>query len=216
MKRLLIAALFIALGLAGATQDRANSIVWTVNATLDDGATVTGSFVFDPDLGSNQAITNFNISISAATPGTLTEPGDDGLPTSVFFPFNFTPTNSTGFGPVSFNDGALEFSSDAIFPNPIVGNPPEPLQIRFLPSSPLTDSSSTTINNGNMNLNDPYNLECFDCDPYVCYTGATSSLCVPAASTPEPPSFALIMTALALTVGALVLGRAKAIAGLLP
>ena len=28
----------------------AGPITWTVNATLDDGATVTGFFVFDPDL----------------------------------------------------------------------------------------------------------------------------------------------------------------------
>jgi hypothetical protein len=42
----------------------AGPITWTVNATLSDGATVTGSFVFDPDLGYHdprptQIITNF-------------------------------------------------------------------------------------------------------------------------------------------------------------
>jgi hypothetical protein len=74
-------------------------ITWTINATLSDGATVTGSFVFDPDLG-EQIITNFNINISAATPGTLIEPGEGGLPTSVFFPFDFTPANSVAYGAI--------------------------------------------------------------------------------------------------------------------
>jgi hypothetical protein len=68
---------------------QATPITWTLDLALDDGATVTGSFTFDPDLGSNQGITNFKIVVSSATPGILREPFDEGLPTSVFFPFNF-------------------------------------------------------------------------------------------------------------------------------
>lgn len=169
----------------------ATSINWTINATLSDGATVTGSFVFDPDLGS-QTITNFDISVSAATPGTLIEPGDDGLPTSVFFPFEFIPSNSEGAGPVSFRDGAFQFRSIATFINPKPGFPAEDFDLDFVPLSPLTDLSSTTITNSTIAVNDANSVECFNCNPYVCYAGATSALCVGnATGSPEPRGWAL-------------------------
>jgi hypothetical protein len=154
--------------LAGSTA-LANSITWIINATLSDGATVTGYFVFDPDLGSNQSITNFNIKVSAATPGTLSQSGDDGLPTSVFFPFNFTPANSVAAGPRPTDGGSFGFISNTSFTNPIAGSPSENLVLDFVPVSPLTDTSSTTINNSNINVTSGWSGECFDCDPYVTF-----------------------------------------------
>jgi len=209
MKMRVSAPVLVIVCLWMATLAQANSINWTINAALDDGATVTGSFVFDPDLGTDQSITDFNINISAPLPGTLREPGDGGLPTSVFFPFDFTPANSSAGGPVTGNDGAFEFSSNAFFTNPLTGLPPEHLVFQFVPVSPLTDTSSTTIDNGNIALNDGHSVECFNCDPYVCFTGATSSLCVPSTPTPEPPSYALILSAIGVAIGAVVLGRAR-------
>ena len=97
----------------------ADPITWTLNATLDDSATVNGSFVFDPDIGF-QTITSFNINISAATPGTLSEPGDRGLPTSTFFPFDFTPTNSTAQSP-SLSTGVFTFYFASVATYPIPG-----------------------------------------------------------------------------------------------
>jgi hypothetical protein len=176
----------------GASFCTATSIDWTVNATLDDGATVTGFFQFDPDLGAGQAITDFNINVSAATPGTLTEPFDDNLPTSVFFPFDFTPANSLSTGDITGADGAFVFVSDTTFPDTLAGTP-ESLLFRFVPVSPLSDTSSTTITNSNINVNDDFSNECFDCDPYVCYAGASSSLCAAGtATTPEPSELSLM------------------------
>jgi len=80
----------------------ANPITWTINVTLDDDATVTGFFVFDPDIAARQLLTNYSINISAATPGTLRGVSNNNLPTSVFFPFDFTPADSgAGGGPDS-------------------------------------------------------------------------------------------------------------------
>ncbi len=169
--------------LAGCTAFSA-PINWSINASLDDGATVTGTFVFNPD---TQALTSFNINISAATPGTLTEPGDQNLPTSVFPAFDFTPANSVAaFFPST--DGSFEFLSNANFPNPIAGQPDEMLVFTFVPLSPLTDTSATHITNSSINVNDPFSAECFNCTPYVCFSGATSALCASTstASAPEP------------------------------
>jgi hypothetical protein len=141
-------------------------ITWTINATLDDGATVTGSFVFDPDLVSN-LIPNYNINISAATPGTLSGLYDYGLPTSVFFPFDYTPANSTAFAGNQY----FAFYSDANFADPLATQP-ENLRFEFVPVSPLTDASSTLITNSNINVNSNSSDECFDCNPYVCFAGA--------------------------------------------
>ena len=191
-----ILLLFCALPLAAG----AASITWTINATLSDGATVTGSFVFDPDLGS-QTLTNFDIVVSAATPGTLIEPGDDGLPTSVFFPFGFTPTDSSGSGPLAANHGAFDFLSNTMFPNPLPGGVSEKLVLGFVPLSPLTDASGATITNSSIDINDPFSVECFNCRPYVCYQGATSALCVGASGSPEPRAWALAGIGLLVVLG---------------
>ena len=55
----------------------ASPITWTVNVALDDRGTETGFFVIDPYLGP-ETIVNFNINISAAAPGILSELFDDG------------------------------------------------------------------------------------------------------------------------------------------
>ena len=135
------------------------AITWNVNMLLDDGATVTGSFVFDPDLPPPANPTGFNISISAATPGILTEPLDDGLPTSTFFPFDFTPANSVAFGEEHFQNEDFQdtslflFESDVAFPDPLdqaIDNPRRSPLMGFgfdLETSPLTDSTNTTLTN---------------------------------------------------------------------
>ena len=178
------------------------AITWNVNMLLDDGATVTGSFVFDPDLPPPANPTGFNISISAATPGILTEPLDDGLPTSTFFPFDFTPANSVAFGEEHFQNEDFQdtslflFESDVAFPDPL--NFPSPLIFGFDLPSPLTDSTNTTLTNANVDVNFNRSFgECFDCVPRTCFAGASSSatggLCADsAAQTPEPGSLGLV------------------------
>jgi hypothetical protein len=185
-----------------------SSITWTINATLDDGASVTGFFVFDPDLGP-QSFDNFDVNISAATLGTLSEPFDSGLPTSVFFPFDFNPVNSSGSGPTPGNDDAFEFVSNAHFV-PMGGGLAEPLVFQFVPLSPLTDTSSTIITNSNIDVNDGHSLECFDCSPYVCFAGATSSLCTGSANTtPEPGELSLVSFGIAVLCGTSVVRRRR-------
>jgi hypothetical protein len=198
------AILFAVVWLFSATMAQAFPITWTINATLDDGATANGFFVSDPDIGFQQ-ITNFDISISAAPLGTLIPPADLGLPTSVFFPFNFTPLNSNGSGPLPFADGAFLFLSRATFPNPFQVGPPEALSFRFVPVSPLSDASSTTIDNSNIKVNSPFSTECFNCAPSVCFAGATSDLCIGRAAIREPSSYALALASLVLFVSVVML-----------
>jgi hypothetical protein len=186
------------------------SITWTLDATLADGATVTGSFVFDPNLGPNQTTTNFNINISAATPGTLSEPGVT-LPTSVFFPFDFTPANSTARGPLLGQDGSFEFFSDTQFPNPRSGFPSANLRFDFVPALPISNGSTTIINNSNISVNDPYSSECFNCAPYVCFAGATSPVCLASTFTPspEPREFLLVAFGICAFCCASIIGRRR-------
>ena len=160
--------------LSGTGTPSATGITWTLNATLSDGAAVTGYFAFDPAKGPNQNITNFNINVSAATPGILSEPGDRNLPTSVFFPFDFTPANSSAGGPRPTNGGSFVFASNATFANPISGLPAESLFLSFVPVSPLSSTSSTIINNNTINVSNPYSNECFNCDPYVTFAEPTA------------------------------------------
>jgi hypothetical protein len=184
-------------------------INWTLDATLSDGATVTGYFVFDPDLGLNQIITNFSVSIGTAAPGILLEPFDHHLPARIFFPFHFTPANSSAAGPFVRSDGAFEFASNASFANPIKGLPPETLSVQFVPVAPLSDTSRSTINNSNIKVNDPHSGECFNCTPYVCFSGATSYLCTGNAltQTPEPGAVPLVVFGICVFSCALLAGR---------
>src|SRR5580704_12597209 len=82
----------LALVVGGALQCSAAAITWTINGTFADGGTLTGTFVFDPDLGPSQAITVFNFTVSGGN-------------TAVFFPYNFTPSNSYGNSFPSINPG---------------------------------------------------------------------------------------------------------------
>jgi hypothetical protein len=118
----------------------------------------------------------------------------------VFFPFDFTPVNSTAAGPFGSADGSFEFASNTQFANPITGLPAESLIFSFVPVSPLTDASSTIINNSNINVNDPFSDECFNCTPYVCFAGATSSVCV-ASTVPEPSAFSLVALGICVLCG---------------
>jgi hypothetical protein len=186
-------------------------INWTMDATLSDGATVTGYFVFDPDLGPNQIITTFNISISTAAPGILLEPFDHNLPARVFFPFHFTSANSSATGAFLRSDGAFEFASNASFANPIKGLPPETLSVQFVPVAPLSDTSPFIINNSNIKVNDPHSGECFNCEPYVCFSGATSYLCTGSATTqtPEPGAVPLVAFGICVLSCALLAARRR-------
>ena len=201
-----ISMLLVTVCLLMVASAQAAPITWTLNIALDDGATATGFFIFDPDLGSDQKITNFSINISAPAPGILKGPFNQGLPTSVFFPFDFTPANSSGIGPFSSQEGAFEFHSNTMFPNPIAGLPPETLVLQFVPFLPLSDTSSTIINNSNIDLNSGHSNECFNCLPYSCFVGATSDICVPRATVPQPPSHALFLIGL-VTLIAVVMRR---------
>jgi hypothetical protein len=183
----------------------AGAITWDINATLSDGATVTGYFVFNPDGGSGQLITNFNIEIGAATTSFLVEPGETTVPTSIFPAYDFTPSNSSAEGDNPNTDGSYAFISNTFS----YGN--ESLVLSFVPVSPLTDANSTTIDNSGINVNDPYSAECFDCDPYVCFAGATSTLCASASSAvPEPGGLPLVACSIGSLIWALtVMGRMR-------
>jgi len=178
----------IILGMLAAASALAGPITWDVDFALDDGATVTGSFVLNPDAGL-QDITTFNIDISAATIPNLIEPGEGGVPTSVFPTYDFTPSNSTADGPYSSAGGAIDFFSDSV----TYGS--EHLVFQFVPLLPLTDTSDTNLTNSDVNVNSGYSVECYNCDPYVCFVGATDSICSngsPSSSPlPEPGGFAV-------------------------
>src|SRR5258708_37660831 len=110
MKKLVIASLCFTACIATAALVQASPITWTINATLADGASVNGSFVFDPDLGPNQTITTFDVNVGA---GTSIPPS----PVRAFPAFDFTPSNSSALGDWSA-DGYFAFASLMSFPNP--------------------------------------------------------------------------------------------------
>jgi hypothetical protein len=169
------------------TQAWATPITWDFNATFVDGGVASGFFVYNADepavFFGLQPFTDWDITVSG---------GD----TSTFFPFEFTPANSTaGFWVAQ--GSFFVFESDAAFPNPVVGLPPEPLLLRFFPSSPLTDSAgSTTIDPSN-----PYSVECFACSAYRVYSSGTL------AAVPEPSPLALIGLGVLAIGGSFLRGR---------
>jgi hypothetical protein len=203
--KLVIVRAAVLLAFSGASAFSA-PITWTLDATLDDGATVTGTFVYNPDAGF-QDITNFNIQVSAATIPTLTEPLDEGLPTSIFPAFDFTPSNSDAAGPFSDHEGSFSFLSDDF-----TYDGGDSLVLQFVPLSPLTDLSPTTITNADINVNAGNSTECYDCNPYVCFAGATSSLCAPSTvqtTTPEPAGSAFGAVGVCALYGVLMVARRR-------
>jgi hypothetical protein len=149
----------------------AHPILWTINGTFSDGGTVTGTFVYDPDVGVNRPINTFNVAVSG---------GD----TAVFFPYDFTPANSRGEGSEP-PTGVIIFSSD----NTYLGG--ETYDLSFVPASPLTDAGGVI----NLNVSSPESGNCFDCDPFRTFISGTITAATPPA-TPAPPSLLLILVGL--------------------
>jgi hypothetical protein len=132
--------------------------------------------VFDPDLGT-QTISTFNIAVGGGNTG-------------VFFPFDFTPGNSNAIGPVTGNQGALQFESDETFDG-------EPYVLQFVPTTALSDAGGVI----NIKLSG-FSNNCFDCSPFRAFVSGTISA-APAttpSATPAPPSLLLMLAGLACAV----------------
>ena len=86
---------------------------------------------------------------------------------SVFFPFDFTPANST----LAFNanaPGQIAFASNATFPDTVAQNP-ESLVLEVTPASPLSNAGGT------INISLSNSAECFDCNRYRLFASGTIS-----------------------------------------
>ena len=133
----------------------ATPLTWTLQATFADGGTASGVFTYDADTGT---FSNWNVT---ATGGN----------TSVFFPFTFTPANSS-VGIFSGNS-RLTFGSNASFPDSVAGVPENlVLEITLSSSSPLSDAGGV-INIVPGVLFTVASAECFDCNPYRQITSGT-------------------------------------------
>src|ERR1035438_7140925 len=140
----------LALVVGGSSQCSAAAITWTINGTFTDGGTVTGTFVFDPDLGPIQTITVFNFTVSGGN-------------TAVFFPYNFTPSNSHGTSFASAYPSLFEFSTNSAYTSG------EPYTLNIIPVSQLTNAG------GSINLNTAASNNCFGCNPYRLFASGTVS-----------------------------------------
>lgn len=130
----------------------ANPITWTLTATFADGGTASGTFTYDYD---TNTFSNWNVSAAGGN-------------TTVFPPFDFTPTSSV----LSFNSNdptglTIAFVSFATFPDPTAGTP-ENLVLGATLASPLTDAL------GAINISpSAYSYECYDCGPSRAITNGT-------------------------------------------
>ncbi len=130
-----------------------NPITWTLSATFNDGGTAAGVFTFDSDTGK---FSNWNVSTSGGN-------------TSVFFPFDFTPANSSlSLNRVDPSGPTIAFVSDVTFPDAEAGTP-ENLILQATLVSPLTDALGAI----SINLLSGYTAECFDCGPARFFTSGT-------------------------------------------
>jgi hypothetical protein len=144
-------------------------LTWTLNATFADGGTAVGLFTFNSD---TDTFSNWNVSATG---------GD----TSVFFPFDFTPADSSLFFNGDDPSGlTISFASDALFPDPIAGQP-ESLVLAATLASMLSDAGGTISITPGV-ISGSFSAECFDCDPYRLITTGNVT------TTPEPNSFALM------------------------
>jgi len=100
-------------------------VVWTLNATLSDGGTATGSIIFDADTGT---FSDWKITASGGN-------------TSNFPAIVFSPSNCRAqlWGQ---NTNALLIYTNALFPDAATGTPRE-FEIFINPSAPLSDSGGT-------------------------------------------------------------------------
>ena len=140
----------LALVVGGASQCSAAAITWTINGIFTDGGTVTGTFVFDPDLGPIQPITVFNFTVSGGN-------------TAVFMPYNFTPSNSYGASFASAYPSLFEFSTNSAYTSG------EPYSLNIVPVSQLTNAG------GSINLNTAASDNCFNCNPSRLFASGTVS-----------------------------------------
>jgi len=151
----------------------AHPITWTINGTFNDGGTVSGTFIFDPDLGAEQTISTFNVAVSGGN-------------TTVFFPYDFTPANSLALGPIT-GPGQFVFESDSTY----IGGRQYILQ--FVPASPLSDAGGVV----NINVASGYSANCFDCAPFRVFVRGTITPAGTPLPTPAPPSLLLMLAGLA-------------------
>lgn len=160
-------------------------ITWTIqNGIFDDGGVANGFFLFDSDTtcGGTCVVAFPNWDIVAV-----------GGNTTVFFPFEFTPANSTGvFSPSLSGKEGFVFTSNATFRS---NN--QPLQLRIIPVSPLTDVGGTiSIDFANI-----FQGECFNCDPFRRFAdGSVTTI-------PEPRSIFLFIIGFTGGIGVSGLGR---------
>jgi hypothetical protein len=173
-------ALLVSL-LGAASICSARAITWTLNGTFNDGGAVSGTFVFDPDLGASQTISTFNFVVSGGN-------------TSLFFPFNFTPVNSFGAGPVIAAAGSFQFDSNATYTGSGYTNQNYVLQ--FVPVSPLSDAGGVV----NINLSSSFSNNCFDCNPFRVFVTGTVTGPVSPPATPAPPTLLLVFIGLGCAV----------------
>jgi uncharacterized protein (TIGR03437 family) len=135
----------------------ASPLTWTLNATFDDGGTAVGVFTFDSD---TRSFSNWDVSTTGGN-------------TSVFFPFDFTPENSSlGFNNPLDDPSQREivFASSASFPDPLAPNP-ESLVLVITPASSLSDAGGTVDISPGVTL--VFSGECFDCNPARLITSGT-------------------------------------------
>jgi uncharacterized protein (TIGR03437 family) len=133
----------------------ASAVTWTLNVTFADGGAASGVFTFD---SKTKVFTNWDVWATG---------GD----TSVFFPFEFTPANSSLFFSSTDPSGlTLDFASNALFTAPS-GGLSENLYVATTLASPLS-SGASTINT----VSGPYSGECFNCYPYRPVIGGTVSM----------------------------------------
>ena len=170
--------LFAVAVVVGLSTCSASPIMWQLqSAVFDDFGSATGSFVFDPD--------------STCPPCGPLSPNWDistfGGNTSVFFPFEFTPTNSQAYWGIFNGDESFVFLSNQSFPTNFP--PPfqnEQLSLRIVLTSFLTNASYSVP----MDLNNPIQGECFSCSPYRVFISGS------VIAAPEPKSVFLLLSAL--------------------
>ena len=148
-----------------AISSQAVPLTWNLaNVTFDDGATATGSFVFDADAFT---VLDWNISVSG---------GDE----NVFPVFTYTPLTAPETG--IFDTGTTGFSIQIWIDSTAPGGTPDSRVMILTSSAPLTNSGGTVPLY--VDINDPgwQSRECYNCDPYrLMVSGSINAVPLPAA-----------------------------------